>query len=225
MMEPVDRAKPPSIAPREARFSSLNPDGIRPFEMVLVPVPLGKQGRRVVAPLEPDRSRWGETVFRDPQGRGYVVRTVDQLGRGMVRFEDHGTIVAPSLGEWLGAYFEREAAMMRGPDDRPCSTRTRGALGPMPVRIVGVAVAGQEPHRRRLEEAVAGWDVQVAQTRLGRMCRAPRCETALRGRQRLWCARHKAYPGRYRNAWMQVASGPMPQTEPGPSRTEEAVSA
>ena len=92
-------------------------------------------------------------------------------------------------------------AMALGPDGRPCTERTLGPLTPQPVRIVSMRIGGQEPHRRRDEEAVLGWDVQRAQAEIGRTCKAPRCRKTLVGRERSWCRRHKKYPGTRRAAW------------------------
>ena len=44
--------------------------------------------------------------------------------------------------------------MSLGQDGAPCNERTIGPLTPMLVRVVARRVGGQEPHRRRNEEAV-----------------------------------------------------------------------
>jgi hypothetical protein len=184
------------------RFSSVNPEGIRPFETVLVPVPKGAPRARLAAFLEPDRSRWARLEFRDSKGRAYVVRTPKELGtNGGSRATP--VQVVPSLREWLTDYFGHPQPMSVGPDGRPCGELTRGVLTPAAVRIRGVRVAGQEPHRRRDEESVAGWDVRVTQTELGRVCRAPGCTTPLEGAQRQWCRAHKQHPGERRKRWLR----------------------
>ena len=91
--------------------------------------------------------------------------------------------------------------MAIGPDGKACVERTRGVLSPHPVRIAGLRVAGQETHRRRDEEAVKGWDVQVEQVVFARYCRAPGCREVLTGKKRTWCDKHRQYPGRRRVRW------------------------
>lgn len=186
------------------RFSTENPNGIRPLETVLVPLPAGPPRGRLVAHYEPDRSRYMDLVFRSPKGTRYVVRTAGSLSRPGptgARIQ-----VVPSLGEWLTDYFTHPEPLSLGPDDEPCGPNTRGLLTPQPVRIVGTRVGGQEPHRRRDEEAVTGWDVQTGQEIIGAICRAPGCPRSLSGKQRKWCERHKAYPGGRRKAWKEGCS-------------------
>jgi hypothetical protein len=183
------------------RFSSENPDGIRPFETVLVPVPHGTPRGRLVAYYEPDRSSYKDLVFQSPEGTRYVVRTADSLSRPGPK--GARVQVVPSLGEWLTDYFTHPEPLSLGPDGKSCGPNTRGVLSTHPVRIVKTKVGGQEPHRRRDEEAVSGWDVQVGQEILSAVCRAPACRKTLSGRQRNWCERHKTHPGARRRAWKE----------------------
>jgi hypothetical protein len=183
------------------RFSSENPDGVRPFETVLVPVPQGTPRGRLVAYYEPDRTRYKDLVFQSPKGTRYVVRPAESLSRPGPKGA-HVQVV-PSVGEWLTDYFTHPEPLSQGPDGKLCAPNTRGVLTAQPVRIVGTRLGGQEPHRRRDEEAVSGWDVQVDQEILGALCRAPGCRKALSGRQRNWCERHKSHPGARRRAWKE----------------------
>src|SRR5439155_14544846 len=82
------------------KFSTENPDGIRPFETVLVPVPSGKHRARLVAFYEPDRLNWKDLELLDPTGESWSGQTAARLGRG-VRRQRGRTQVVPSLGEWL----------------------------------------------------------------------------------------------------------------------------
>jgi hypothetical protein len=186
---------------RRLCFSSLNPDGIRPFETVLVPLPLGRPRARLVASYEPDHSLWFALLFRDPDGNPWSVRTPAEVGR----FSPAATRVqvVPDVRMWLADYMRSPEPLAIGPDGRSCSKLTMGPLSPMPLRIVSRRVGGQEPHRRRDEETVLGWDVQRAQVELGRSCSAPGCRAVLTGRQRRWCGRHKKYPGTRRKGWIQ----------------------
>jgi hypothetical protein len=79
------------------RFSSENPDGIRPFETVLVPVPQGTPRGRLVVYYEPHRTRYKDLVFRSPRDTRYVVRTAESLSRPGPKGA-HVQVV-PSLGE------------------------------------------------------------------------------------------------------------------------------
>jgi hypothetical protein len=184
------------------RFSTQNPSGIRPFETVLVPVPLGEQRGRLVAHFEPDRTMWADLEFRDPRSKPWVIRTPGQLKLGTGA---HGARVqiVPSLGEWLVGYFTNPEPMSLGPDGHACGGRTHGVLSPQAVRIDALRVAGQETHRRRDEESVVGWDRQEHQAEFARYCRAPGCRFVLTGRQRMWCDRHRQYPGGRRRDWMK----------------------
>lgn len=101
----------------------------------------------------------------------------------------------------LDVHFTNPEPMAFGPDDELCEPGTRGCLTPQPVRIAGLRVSGQETHRRRDEEAVQGWDVQLDQEVFARFCRAPGCPVALERRQRSWCEKHRKYPGTRRAAW------------------------
>lgn len=191
---------------RTLRFSSTCLDGIRPFESVLVPFPLGRPRARLIASNEPDRTRRGGLTFRDPDGNAWSVRTPEQVG-GFSGVGPSRVQVSPSLGDWVRDYMGSPEVLALGPDGEPCAERTSGPLRPLPVRVVSRRVGGQEPHRSRDEESVLGWDVQRAQRELGRSCRAPGCIEALSGRQRLWCERHRRYPGTRRAAWTQGKGG------------------
>jgi hypothetical protein len=208
VLQPLTLAHPSDWrALRRLCFSSLNPDGIRPFETVLVPVPLGRPRARLVTRFEPDRSRWPTLEFRDPDGKPWSVRTPAEVGRFFAASPSRVQVV-PDVRTWLRDYMSSPEPLALGPDGQPCSERTVGALTPIPVRIVARRVGGQEPHRRRDEEAVGGWDVQRAQLELARTCRAPGCNEALVDRQRLWCERHKRYPGTRRKRWVQAERTP-----------------
>jgi hypothetical protein len=201
VLQPLTLAHPSDWrALRKLSFSSLNADGIRPFETVLVPVPLGQPRARLVAHVEPDRSRWPTLEFRDPDGNLWSIRTPAEVGRFSAANPSRVQVV-PDVRTWLQDYMRSPEPMALGPDGLPCGERTAGHLTPTPVRIALMRVGGQEPHRRRDEEAVLGWDVQRAQFELCRTCRAPGCDEALTGRQRLWCERHKRYPGTRRKTW------------------------
>ncbi len=182
------------------KFATENPEGIRPFETVLVPVSAGKHRARLVAFYEPDRATWRDLALRDPKGLTWITRTADRL-IVVLRARGGKVQVVQSLGAWLTDHFSNPEPMTSGGDGRPCEEATRGMLSPRPVRIAELRIAGQETHRRRDEEGVQGWDVQVEQEVFARFCRAPGCRTVLVGRQRKWCEKHREYPGSRRQAW------------------------
>jgi hypothetical protein len=110
--------------------------------------------------------------------------------------------VVPSIRGWLTDFFRSPEHLTVGPNGRPCSELTVGPLEPLTVRITRRRYTGQEPHRRRDEEAVLGWDVQIGQLEVARTCQAPGCDAELVRRERRWCERHKRYPGTRRRAWV-----------------------
>lgn len=189
------------------RFSTENPDGIRPFETVLVPVPSGKHRTRLVAYCEPDRAKWKDMQLLDPTGASWSARTAAGLA-GRTQSGERRIQVVPSLGDWLADFSSAPEPMSVGPDGEPCGERTRGVLSPHPARIASLRVAGQETHRRRQEESVQGWDVWVEQQVFARYCRAPGCRKVLTDRQRRWCERHREYPGSRRRSWLRTDDGP-----------------
>ena len=175
----------------EARFTVERPGGFRPFEELLVPVPVGRGHGRIVAPAEPDPARWSHLELTDAKGRSWLAGTIAQVTAGILglgRGRGARRLVATDLESWLGSYFERPELGTLGPDDAPCGPQTKGILRIRPIRIVRVHVAGAEPHRRRQEEAVLGWDVRVAQDVPGQSRICIGCGGALEGTARTWCA-------------------------------------
>lgn len=187
-----------------SRFTVDRPDGIRPFEELLVPVPVGRGRGRIVAPAEPNAGRWRAMIYTDAKGRPFRVGTIASVTRGIDGLgasRDQGVVMAQDLASWLGSYFTRPVSGAVGPDGETCSSETKGMLATRPVRVVRVHVAGAEPHRRRDEEAVLGWDVQLAQDVPGRSRICVGCGSSLAGRARRWCTRCRRRSGVDRTAW------------------------
>jgi hypothetical protein len=187
-----------------ARFTAGRPNGLRPFEELLVPVPIGRGRGRIVAPVEPDPARWSRTTYSDAKGQSFRADTIASATSGIAGLgapRDQGVVMVQDLAFWLESYFSRPVSGAIGPDGKPCGFQTRGVLRTRPVRIVRVHVAGTEPHRRRDEEAVLGWDVQVAQDVPGKSRHCIGCGGPLEGRARKWCSRCRVRSGIDRTAW------------------------
>jgi hypothetical protein len=189
-----------------ARFTADRPDGVRPFEELLVPVAIGRGRGRVVAPVEPNPARWARTIYTDAKGRSFRANTIASAVSGIAGLgapRTQGVVMVQDLAFWLESYFSRPVSGAIGPDGEPCGPQTRGVLRTRHVRIVRVHVAGTEPHRRRDEEAVLGWDVQVEQDVPGRsrICIGSGCGASLDGRARKWCSRCRKRSGVDRTAW------------------------
>lgn len=181
---------------RRLCFSSVNPSGIRPLDEVLVPWPLGMPRARLVANLPGNQA----PTFHDPDGNPWVIRTSEETstfgGTSVARVQ-----LVPTLGGWLREHVTAPEPLTVGPGEQTCGEATKGLLQTQPIKVASRRIGGQEPHRRRDEEAVLGWDVQRAQVEVAQTCLAPGCGVVLRGRERSWCPRHRQYPGARRRAW------------------------
>lgn len=176
------------------RFSRANPDGLRPFETVLV-LPLMGQGqglkwvpdRLVVIPGERGSRGW---VGHDTKGRTYTLRPI--TGMNAPRRSEHRLLAVQDVGSWLADYFSRPEPGFVTSAGEPCGPETRGKLDPRPIRIVGRIVGGGLDIRWRQDEPSQGWNLhrrQEAVEASPRPCSAKGCEVFVTGRRR-WCEQH-----------------------------------
>lgn len=123
VLQPLIIGSPRDLrALRRLCFSSVNPSGMRPFDEVLIPWPLGMPRARLIANL-PDSNA---PTFRDPDGNPWVVRTSE----GVEAFGDTSAArvqVVPTLGGWLREHITAPEPLTLGSDEQICGGGDEGS--------------------------------------------------------------------------------------------------